>query len=119
MQSCGESAGGIMGTVLEVTGANFEADVLKDKGLVLVDFWAPWCGPCRMQAPILEKLATGGDVNVRIAKLNTDSDPAIAQEYGISSIPTLILFRNGKEVERFVGVQPEAALRDKLKKAAV
>lgn len=108
-----------MGALIEVTGANFDSEVIRDNGLVLVDFWAPWCGPCRMQTPILEKLAKSGELNIKIAKFNTDNDPSLAQQYNISSIPTMILFRAGKEIERLVGVQPEAVLKEKLKKAVV
>ena len=98
----------------EATTANFDTDILQAKGKVLVDFWAPWCGPCRMQTPILEKLVTSGEIKAKILKLNTDENGPIAQKYGIVSIPTLILFDNGKEIERFVGVQPENVLKSKL-----
>jgi len=108
----------MMGSVFEVNTASFDAEVLKEKGLVLVDFWAPWCGPCRMQAPILEKIANSGEITLKIAKVNTDDDPSLAETYGIASIPTLILFRDGSEVERFIGVQPEAVLREKIQKSA-
>lgn len=103
-----------MGSLAETGTKTFETDVLKTAGKVLVDFWAPWCGPCRMQTPILERLAAGGDINAKIFKVNTDENPDIAQKYGIVSIPTLILFENGQEVERYVGVQPENILKTKL-----
>lgn len=96
-----------------LTDQNFENEVAQSTGKVLVDFWAPWCGPCRMQTPILERLAAAG-VNAKILKLNTDENPGVAQKFGIVSIPTLILFENGKEKERYVGVQPEAVLKSKL-----
>ena len=102
-----------MSSLIEVTDKNFESEVVQAGGKVLVDFWAPWCGPCRMQTPILEKLTAAG-VNAKIVKLNTDENPGVAQKFGISSIPTLILFENGKEKERFVGVQPESVLKSKL-----
>jgi thioredoxin 1 len=104
-----------MSSIIDLTSENFDSDVVNAKGRVLVDFWAPWCGPCRMQTPILEKLSADESINVKIAKLNTDDNPSIAQKMGIVSIPTIILFNDGKEVERFVGVQPEDVLREKLK----
>lgn len=103
-----------MAALTEVNEQTFQAAVLDAKGAVLVDFWAPWCGPCRMQTPILEKLASSGDVNATIVKINTDESPSIAQRFGIQSIPTLIIFRDGQEAERMVGVQPENVLRGKL-----
>ncbi len=103
----------IMGLV-EISDINFNSEVLEYNGKVLVDFWAPWCGPCRMQTPILEKLAQDPAIKTKIVKVNTDNNPETAQRYGISSIPTLILFENGKEVERMIGVQPENVLKKKL-----
>ena len=102
-----------MSDLIDITKENYDS-LIKDNEKVLIDFWAPWCGPCKMQTPILEKIASSGDFNVKIAKLNTDENPEIAQNHGIVSIPTLILFKEGKEVERFVGVQPEEVLRQKL-----
>jgi thioredoxin 1 len=103
-----------MSTLIEVTDGNFNTEVLGASGTVLVDFWAPWCGPCRMQTPILEGLAKELNGNARIVKLNTDTNPGVARQFAISSIPTLILFRDGKEVERMVGVQPAELLKRKL-----
>ncbi len=103
-----------MGNIVEVNDANFKSEVLEYSGKVLVDFWAPWCGPCRMQAPVLEKLANSPEIKTRIVKLNTDNNPETAQRFGISSIPTLILFENGKETDRMIGVQPENVLKNKL-----
>ncbi len=100
-------------TLVELTETNFEQEVLKAEGKVLVDFWAPWCGPCRMQTPILERLAQNG-VNAKIAKLNTDQVQSIARKYGITSIPTMIIFENGQEADRMIGVQPEETLKSKL-----
>lgn len=102
-----------MGNLIEVNSSNFQTEVLNAEGTVLVDFWAPWCGPCRMQTPILEKLAQSG-IKAKIVKVNTDENAEIATKYGINSIPTLIIFKNGQEVERMVGVQPENVLRNKL-----
>ncbi len=103
-----------MGALLEATTDNFDSEVLGSTGKVLVDFWAPWCGPCKMQLPILEKLAQSGEINAKIFKVNTDESGEIAQKYGITSIPTLILFEGGQEVERYVGLQPENVLKGKL-----
>ncbi len=103
-----------MSTLIEVTDGNFTTEVLGTTGTVLVDFWAPWCGPCRMQTPILEGLAKELNGNARIVKLNTDENAGVARQFGISSIPTLILFRDGKEVERMVGVQSAESLKRKL-----
>ena len=100
-------------TLVELTESNFQEEVLNAEGKVLVDFWAPWCGPCKMQTPILERLSQNG-INAKIAKLNTDMNLSIARKYGISSIPTLILFENGEEIDRMIGVQPEESLKSKL-----
>jgi thioredoxin len=103
-----------MGNLIELNSASFDAEVTKNPGLVLIDFWAPWCAPCRMQTPILEKLSLQQDLSVTIAKINTDENPDLAQQFNISSIPTLILIKGGKEVDRFVGVQPESVLIQKI-----
>lgn len=104
-----------MADLIEVNDKNFKSEVLEGDGKVLVDFWAPWCGPCKMQTPILEKIAKSGDLKAKITKLNTDENPETAQNFGIHSIPTIIIFENGSEVERLIGVQPENILKEKLK----
>ena len=101
-----------MGNVTEIKSSDFDTVVLKAEAKVLVDFWAPWCGPCRMQGPILEKVAPS--VKAKIVKVNTDESPDIAEKYAISSIPTLIIFEKGQVVEKLVGVQPEPVLIQKL-----
>jgi thioredoxin 1 len=103
-----------MSNVSELTDAGFAADVLQAGEPVLVDFWAPWCGPCRQIAPMIQELSEENAGSVKIAKLNIDEHPQAAQEYGVSSIPTLMLFKNGEVVERFVGVQPKARLQEAL-----
>lgn len=99
--------------VAEFTEANFEAEVLNSDKPVLVDFWAPWCGPCKMVGPIIEKLAGEMD-NVKIGKLNVDDAPTIAQKYNVMSIPTMILFKGGEEAAKTQGFQPEPALKEFL-----
>jgi thioredoxin len=96
------------------TEQNFKNEVLESKQPVLVDFWAEWCGPCRMIAPAIEELAKEFDGKAKIAKVNVDEEQAIAMEYGIRSIPTLLFFRDGKVVEQLVGAAPKGALADKL-----
>ena len=100
-----------------LTDENFEKEVLKSKNPVLVDFWAPWCGPCKMQAPILEELAEEyEDKDVKIATLNVDQAPKSAGKFQIMSIPTLMIFKGGKPVEQMVGVQDKKTLAGKLDK---
>lgn len=89
--------------VVHLTSENFDAEIAE--GLVMLDFWATWCGPCRMQAPILEQLDAECKGNVKVCKIDVDEEPALAQRFGIMSIPTLISFRDGKQLEKRVGVQ--------------
>jgi thioredoxin 1 len=98
----------------EVTDATFEQEVLKAPRPVLVDFWAPWCGPCRMVAPIVEELAEEYDGKVNFVKLNTDDNPVTASGYGIRSIPTLLVFKGGQPVGQIVGFRPKSDLRQRL-----
>ena len=104
--------------VSEVNDTNFDAEVLKSTAPVLVDFWAPWCGPCRRLAPIVEELATQHSGSAKVVKVNVDESPRIAADYQIHSIPTLMIFKNGDVVDRFVGLQPKSRLEDALRQAA-
>ena len=98
------------GNVVEFTDAGFKSDVVDSQQPVLVDFWAPWCGPCKMLGPTIEELATTYSGRVRIGKVNIDDNQDVASAYGISSIPTVVLFKGGQVVERFVGVTPKSKL---------
>jgi len=102
--------------VVNVTDNDFEQVVLQAETPVMVDFWAPWCGPCRAVAPVLEDLARDYAGKVKIAKLNTDENPERMVEYGVMGIPTLILFKDGKEVDRIVGAGPRAIYTQRLEK---
>jgi thioredoxin 1 len=105
-----------MAEPIHVTDAAFEQAVLKSKTPVIVDFWAPWCGPCRAVAPILESLAAEYDGKVIVAKVNTDDNPEWAQKYGVQGIPTMLFVRDGKLVERIVGAGPYPMIKGKLDK---
>lgn len=102
-----------MGNIAEINEATFKQEVLEATTTVLVDFWAPWCGPCRMMAPVLESIAPKVSP-VKVLKVNTDENQALATKYDIQGIPCLILFKDGKEVERLVGFTAETILLDKL-----
>jgi thioredoxin 1 len=99
-----------MATV-KVTDSSFEADVIQSSEPVVVDFWAEWCGPCRMIGPALEDIANDMQGKVKIAKVNVDENPGIAAKYGIRSIPTLLLFKDGKQVNQKVGAAPKGDLQ--------
>ena len=102
--------------VKDVSDGSFEADVLKSDRPVLVDFWAPWCAPCRMLAPTVEAVAEKYATNATVVKLNVDDNPQVSQRFGIKGIPTLILFKNGKEEERVVGATSKEAISRMIEK---
>ena len=103
-----------MSDEVQLTDASFEAEVIKCAAPVLVDFWAPWCGPCRMVGPIIEELAKEYSGKAKVCKLNTDDCQATASAYNISAIPTILLFKDGKVVKEMVGLQPKEALKQHL-----
>ena len=100
---------------ITLTSENFEAEVLNSDIPVLVDFWAPWCGPCRMVAPIVAEIAEEQAGTVKVGKVNVDEEPALAGRFGIASIPTLMVFRNGQLADTVIGARPKAAIEALLK----
>ncbi|MBC7187852.1 MAG: thioredoxin [Calditrichaeota bacterium] len=100
-----------MGKTVELTDSNFAAEVTDYKGLVLVDFWAEWCGPCRMVGPVVEKIAEDYAGRLKVGKLNVDLHGRAALSYGVTGIPTLILFKDGQVVDKIVGAVPEKELK--------
>ena len=102
----------------DVTDQSFESEVLKSTKPVLVDFWAVWCGPCQVQGPIVEDVASTMGESAKVVKLNVDENPNVAQQYGIMSIPTLMIFKNGNPVKQFIGVTSKETLAAELKNVA-
>ena len=101
-----------------VSDDTFQKEVLGARGLVLLDCWAPWCGPCRMVGPIMDQLALESNGRYQIAKLNVDENPRTAAQFQIQSIPTMLLFKDGQLIDRLIGAQPKQAIADRLAKAA-
>jgi thioredoxin 1 len=111
--AAGAHAGGSREPI-PVTDSTFEQQVMKSAKPVLVDFWAPWCGPCRMTNPIVEKLAREMPERLMVAKINVDQNPLVSSRYGIASIPTMMIVKNGRIVDRWAGAMPEANIRSRL-----
>ncbi len=105
-----------MSAAAAVTDTTFKQEVLESDLPVLVDFWAPWCGPCRMVAPVVDEIADQYDGQVKVVKVNTDENPSIASQYGIRSIPTLMIFKEGQRVDMVVGAVPKTTLATTLEK---
>ena len=103
-----------MSNALEVNEENFDAEVLQVSEPVLADFWAPWCGPCRLIAPMIDEIAEENAGSVKVVKINIDDSPSLATKHNVSSIPTLIVFNNGAAVNQWVGAQPKQVLQEEL-----
>lgn len=102
--------------MIDSTSKTFEEDVLKKEGMVLVDFWAPWCAPCRMVGPIVEEISEEYGDKVLVAKVNVDNNQDLAAKYGVQSIPTILLFKDGKQVDSVIGARPKSDYDNLIKK---
>lgn len=103
--------------ILDLNDSTFESEVLKSESPVLVDFWAPWCGPCRILAPVVEEIANTYTGRIKVGKINVDDNQETTMQYGIRSIPTLILFKNGKALDQIIGAVPKSEIEKMVKKA--
>ena len=104
------------GSLKEISESEFDQEVVKETLPVLVDFWAPWCGPCKMLGPILEELAAENDSRLKVVKVNVDENPDLAQKYEVMGIPTMFLFKDGQVIDSFTGAMSKAALTEKINK---
>ncbi|MFL0247558.1 thioredoxin [Candidatus Clostridium stratigraminis] len=102
--------------IKEIMDNNFEDEVMKGNEAVVVDFWAPWCGPCKMLGPVLEELEKDYNGKVKFVKVNVDNNPVVSQKYRVSSIPTVMVFKNGSTVDTMVGFRPKIAVKDLIEK---
>jgi thioredoxin 1 len=107
-----------MAQLAEVTDSNFQAEVLESESPTLVDFWAPWCGPCRVVGPVLEEIAAEHD-DIKVVKLNVDDNPITSAQFQVLSIPTMILFKNGAEAKKIIGAMPKRKIVEQLELAPV
>jgi len=105
-----------MSSAVAVTDSSFEQDLIGSEIPVLVDFWAPWCGPCRVVATVVDEIASQYEGKIKVVKLNTDENPGIASQYGIRSIPTLMLFKGGQKVDSVVGAVPKTTIANTIEK---
>jgi thioredoxin 1 len=105
-----------MSAAEQVTDSSFKEQVIDSEVPVLVDFWAPWCGPCRMVAPVVDEIASQYEGQIKVVKINTDENPNVASQYGIRSIPTLMIFKGGQKVDMVVGAVPKTTLANTLEK---
>jgi thioredoxin 1 len=103
-------------SVLHLTGANFKEEVLDNEGITLVDFWAPWCGPCQMVGPVMEEIAKEMEGKVKVGKVNVDEEGSLGQEYEIMSIPAVFVFKNGEVVERLIGAMAKESYMEVLQR---
>lgn len=101
---------------MEISESQFEQEVLKAEIPVLVDFWAPWCGPCKMLGPVLEEVAAANDSRLKVVKVNVDENPDLAQKYEVMGIPAMFLFKNGQVIDNFAGAMSKQVLTEKVKK---
>jgi len=111
-----QEAIGVRAKPVTITDANFQLEVMESDQVVLIDFWATWCGPCRMIAPVIEELASDFDGRAKIAKLDVDTNPQVASSLGVRSIPTLLFFKDGRVVDQLVGAAPKKMLQQRLEK---